>query len=231
MTSGAHEKTFNGRDDYIRTLFAPETPALQAVRAALSAPEDRISISPQEGKLLQLLIRMAGIKTVVEIGTLGGYSALWMAEALPAGGKIFTLEKDPARAHLARTHFAKFDTAKKITLVEGDAAQTLAALSAQAPFDMVFIDADKISYAHYLDWAEENIRTGGLIVGDNTFLFGTVWQDAQDGAQTDTRHGNPVRPTAWHAMRDFNARLSDAQKYQSILLPTQEGLTVALKLF
>jgi predicted O-methyltransferase YrrM len=219
--------SYKDQTDYIRRLFAPETPALQAVRAALTDPQDKISIHPQEGKLLQLLVRLCQAKTVVEIGTLGGYSALWMADALPEDGKIHTLEKDDRRAALATKHFQAFDAARKITLVQGDALASLAALSDKAPFDMVFIDADKINYPAYLDWAETHVRKGGLIVGDNTFLFGTVWQDAPG----QTSHGNPLRSTAWQAMRDFNARLADPEKYQSILLPTAEGMTVAQKLF
>ena len=106
--------------------------------------------------------------------------------------------------------------------VWGDALDVLPQLSKEGPFDMVFIDADKLNYLRYLDWAEENVRKGGLIVGDNTFLFDAVWRDDPV---------DRVRQTARDAMRDFNRRLADPQKYCGILLPTQEGMTVALKLF
>jgi predicted O-methyltransferase YrrM len=98
-------------------------------------------------------------------------------------------------------------------------------LAASAPYDMVFIDADKPGYPEYLDWAEEYVRKGGLIVGDNTLLFGHVWSEsAPQGA------GAPSR-TAWNAMREFNRRLADPAKYHSVLIPTEEGMTVAIKLF
>lgn len=224
------DTVYKDKTDYIRQVFAPETPALQSVRAALSDPADKISIAPQEGRLLQLLARLCHARKIVEVGTLGGYSALWMADALPEDGKIFTLEKDERRAEMAAKHFAAHDKAKKITLVTGDALESLPKLSPEGPFDMVFIDADKQGYANYLDWAEKNVRKGGLIVGDNTFLFGTVWQAAPD-KDAETSHGNALRMSAWRAMRDFNARLADPERYQSILLPTAEGMTVAMKLF
>jgi len=213
---------FKSRLDYIQQTFAPESDALRSVRKALTDPNDQIYLAPQEGKMLQVLIAMTGAKKIVEIGTLGGYSALWMAAALPADGKIFTLEKDPARAKLAAKHFEQFDAEKKITLKVGDALQTLPQLEADGPFDMVFIDADKLNYMNYLNWAEKNVRTGGLIVGDNTFLFDSVWR----GTPADN-----VRKTAFDAMQAFNNRLADPKLYRGILLPTEEGMTVAVKLF
>jgi predicted O-methyltransferase YrrM len=206
---------FENRLSYIRALFAPESQALQNARASITDANDGIIIHPEEGKLLQLLIRMNGVKNIVEIGTLAGYSALWMAEALPPDGRIITIEKDETRAALARRNIAH---EPRIELVTGDALQVLQQL--KGPFDMVFIDADKINYTAYLDWAEVNVRQGGLIVGDNTFLFDAVWKDGPV---------DRVRETARAAMRDFNARLADAEKYHSILLPTEEGLTIAVR--
>lgn len=211
--------SFDSRDDYIRALFGHETAAQKQARASLTGAHDGISIHADEARLLQLLIKLAGVRRIVEIGTLGGYSALSMAAALPADGRIWTCEKDPARAALARQN-TQTDT--RITIIEGDALHSLPALSAEGPFDMAFIDADKLNYAQYLDWAEAHVRKGGLIVGDNTLLFGAVWM----------RERPPrVRDTALAAMRDFNLRLSDPEKYHGILLPTAEGMTIALKLF
>lgn len=207
------------RLSYIRDLFAPENDAQQKARESLTGDNDKISIYAEEGKLLQLLIRLAGIQTIIEVGTLGGYAALWMAEALPAEGHLYTIEKDPARATRARQNIA---TINNITLIEGDAQKILADLAAKAPFDMIFIDADKLNYLHYLDWAEKHIRKGGLIIGDNSLLFDAVWME-----ELPPR----VRQTARQAMRDFNKRLADPAKYHSILLPTQEGMTIAQKLF
>lgn len=207
------------RLSYIRDLFAPETAAQQAARESLTGTNDKISIYAEEGKLLQLLIRLAGIKTIVEVGTLGGYAALWMAAALPEGGHLYTIEKDPARAALARQNIA---ATKNITLLEGDAQTMLAEIENKAPFDMIFIDADKLNYLHYLDWSERHIRKGGLIIGDNSLLFDAVWMEERPPR---------VRQTALQALRTFNKRLADPARYHSILLPTQEGMTVAQKLF
>jgi caffeoyl-CoA O-methyltransferase len=202
------------RSDYIRGLFAPETENLRSLRGSL---KDDISVLPEEGKLLQFLIRLSGAKKIVEIGTFAGYSTLWMAAALPADGHIHTIEKDPARAAEARKNL---QDRKNVTLTEGNALDILPGLT--GPFDMVFIDADKLSYLHYLDWAEKNVRQGGLIVGDNTFLFDAVWKDAPI---------DRVRETARQAMREFNKRLSDPARYCSIMLDTPEGMTIAQKIF
>lgn len=210
---------YTDRLDYIRRLFATETPQMQAARMAATAEaQDNISLHPEEGKVLQMLAQMTGAGKIVEIGTFYGYSALWLAGALGDGGHLWTLEKDAARATRAREFIGG---RPDITLVEGDALQSLADLSPQGPFDMVFIDADKISYAAYLDWAEAHVRTGGLIVGDNTFLFDAVWKDGPV---------ERVRETARQSMRDFNRRLADPARYRSIMLPTVEGLTIAQKI-
>lgn len=210
-----NDPVFSSRLDYIRQLFAHETPLMQQVRAAAVAEnEDNISLHPEEGQLVALLCRMIGATKIVEIGTFYGYSALWLAST---GAQVWTLEKDSARAARARTHLQ--DQAN-ITLLEGDALASLEHLSTQGPFDAVFIDADKLNYTRYLDWAEQHVRQGGLIIGDNTFLFDAVWKDG-DIAR--------VRETARQAMRDFNRRLSDPDKYHSIMLATDQGLTIAQK--
>jgi caffeoyl-CoA O-methyltransferase len=202
---------FRDRTDYIRKLFAPETPGMAAARG-----DGDISIYPEEGKLLQVLIRLGDIRRVVEIGTLSGYSALWMAGA---GAEVVTIEKDPARAGAARKNLAG---AAGVRLVEGDALSVLPSLEKEGPFDMAFIDADKLHYLQYLDWAEKNVRRGGLIVGDNTFLFDAAWKDGDIPR---------VRETARAAVREFNRRLADPEKYAGILLDTPEGITVGVKLF
>lgn len=210
-----NDPVFTSRHDYIRQLFAHETPLMQRVRAAAAAEnEDNISLYPEEGQLISLLCRMIGAQKIVEIGTFYGYSALWLAST---GAQVWTLEKDAARAARALDFIAE---QSNITLVAGDALASLNALAAQGPFDAVFIDADKLNYSRYLDWAETHVRRGGLIIGDNTFLFDAVWKDGEI---------ERVRETARLAMRDFNRRLSDSTKYHSIMLATDQGLTIAQK--
>ena len=140
--------------------------------------------------------------------------------ALPADGRVITIEGDRARHERARATFADAGFGQRIDARFGPALTVLAELS--GPFDAVFIDANKREYPRYLDWAETHVRAGGLIIGDNTFLWGAV-------------HGEPgrVRTGAGQtaAMVEFNRRLADPARYQSTLIPTPEGLTVARKLF
>jgi len=215
-------KSSNPNLDYIRKLYAPQDELLTAIDETLSKHDMAIQVGPEEGKMLQLFIGLYGVKTVVEIGTLAGYSAIWMARALPADGHLYTVNKDPQHIALAKKFFALSDVADRITMIEGDARKMLPTINDQGPFDMAFIDADKIHYNEYLDWAEENVRTGGLIVADNTLLFDLV--------ASDTVPEN-IAPTTYHAMRRFNERLADPERYFSIMFPTKEGLSVAVKLF
>ena len=204
----------NARDQYIRNLYAAETELLIQIRNTLAEQNLSIHVSPEEGKLLQLLVRMHGAKHIVEIGTLGGYSALWMAAALPADGHITTFEKSSERAEMARKHIAASPYAKKITVVEGDAHAMLR--EHKGKVDMVFIDAEKTGYPDYLEWAEQHLPVAGLLVADNTFLFDTVFSEAPEG-----------EAKMWNAMRQFNAAL--AERFEAIILPTAEGLSIALK--
>jgi predicted O-methyltransferase YrrM len=208
---------------YIRETFAPEDELLQKTVKRIHANVRPIQVGAEEGKLLEFLIKMAGVKTVVEIGTLLGYSTLWMARALPDDGHIHTLEHDPDCVRLAHETFAGSDVENKITLVEGLADQNLPELSTQGPFDMVFIDADKNNYGNYLTWAEANVRKGGLIIGDNTFLFGAV--------HTPLKDMKGVRRATRNTLINFNKRLADPTLYNSIMLPTEQGITIAQKLY
>lgn len=215
-------KINNPNLDYIRALYAPQDALLQDIEKALAAIDMTMQIGPEEGKLLQLFIGLYGVKTVVEIGTLAGYSAIWMARALPEDGQLYTLNKDPSHIALAKKFIEQSEVASRITMLEGDAHHTLPMLEDKAPFDMVFIDADKISYNDYLDWSEQYVRRGGLIIADNTLLFGMAACDTPP---------NDIAPTTWREMRLFNERLADSSRYFSIMIPTQEGLSVAVKLF
>ncbi len=207
---------------YIRALYAPEDALLASIREELTRSNIAWQVGPEEGKLLQLLITLREIRTVVEVGTLGGYSAIWMARALPQGGHLHTIEKDARHAEMASRFIAQSEVAERITLHKGDGVAMLEQLSVQAPFDMLFIDADKPGYNAYLDWGEKHIRTGGLIVADNTLLFGSAYQEKAPQGTAPSTHA---------AMRRFNERLADASRYISLLLPTEQGLSVAIKRF
>lgn len=207
---------------YIKDNFAHEDVALENVGSDLPIEERRMQIGADEGKLLYTLVRMIGAKKIIEIGTLNGYSAVWMARALPEGGKLYALEKNYKRIAPSQKAFEDCGVENKIELIEGDALESLKKLEGQGLFDMVFIDADKVNYAKYLDWAEKNVRKGGLVVGDNTLLFGAVYGDPI--------RAKPAKETV-DAMQEFNHRLGDDSKYSGVLIPTAEGLTIAVKEF
>ncbi len=208
--------------EYIRNLYATQDALLESIVTELERRNIAIQIGAEEGRMLQLLIALHNAKNIVEIGTLAGYSTIWMARALPKDGHIYTINKDPAHVQMAAGFFARCECTDKITQLEGNAHNVLPTLSAKAQFDMVFIDADKISYVDYLDWAEKNVRKGGLIVADNSFIGGVVFEASPP---------KDYAPTTWANMRKFNERLADKSKYNATIIPTKEGLSVAIKLF
>ena len=164
-------------DNYFGDLLIARDEKLDAALAAnQKAGLPAIDVSKLQGKFLALLVRISGARRVLEIGTLGGYSTLWMARALPADGRVVTLEFDPHHAEVARTNLANAGVLDRVNLRVGRAIETLPALenSADAPFDLIFIDADKESYAEYLDWSLRLARVGTVIVADNVVREGKV---------------------------------------------------------
>jgi predicted O-methyltransferase YrrM len=164
-------------DRYITDLLVPPDPALDAaLQASAAAGLPPIAVSPNQGKLLHLLARVHGTRTVLELGTLGGYSTIWLARALPAGGCLLTLEANPQYAELARANIARAGLADVVELRVGPALETLPQLAAEdrGPYDLVFIDADKQNNPGYLEWALKLTRRGSLIVTDNVVRGGAV---------------------------------------------------------
>lgn len=176
-------ETWGAVDRYLTALLAPADAALDAALAASAAaglpPHD---VSPTQGKLLHVLARMVGARAILEIGTLGGYSTIWLARALPADGRIVTLECDPHHARIARANLARAGLDERIDLRVGPALETLPRLTAErrAPFDLVFVDADKRSNPDYLAWSLALTRPGGVIVFDNVVRGGAVLDAASD---------------------------------------------------
>lgn len=207
---------------YVRSLFCQEDALLQDARQRAQKDDFSIGVPPEVGKILHLFITLTRPRKVIEIGTHAGCSMVWMARALEQGAHLYTLERSPDRLPLARQTLAHFEKKDQVTLCEGFAHRVLPTLEAQGPFDILFIDADKPSYLTYLEWAEHNIRQGGLIIADDAFLFGAVYQETGP---------DRVRPSTRQTMQRFNQRLADPEKYLSVLLPTEHGLLVAQKLF
>jgi predicted O-methyltransferase YrrM len=170
-------------DRYLTDLFVPSDTALDAVlQASAAAGLPAIHVAPNQGKLLMLLARAQGARVILEIGTLGGYSTIWLARALPEGGRLVTLEVDPRHAVVARANFARAGLVGIVELRLGPALETLPQLVAEGsgPFDLIFIDADKPSYPDYLPWALALSRRGSLIVADNIVRQGAVADAASD---------------------------------------------------
>jgi predicted O-methyltransferase YrrM len=164
------DTTWAAVDDFLTNLLIPDNPALET--EGLPA----ISVSAPQGRLLHLLVRLTGARRVLEVGTLAGYSAWWMASALPSGGALVTLEVNPAHAAVARRNLAGLP----VTVVEGPAVETLATL--EGPFDLVFVDADKPSNVRYLQEAVRLSRPGTLIVLDNVVRAGAILEPPDENA-------------------------------------------------
>jgi predicted O-methyltransferase YrrM len=164
-------------DEYINQLLVPGDPALdEAVRASEAAGLPAIQVSPSQGKFLHILARILGAKKVLEIGTLGGYSTIWMARALPVDGKVITLELSAKHAAVARKNFQHASLEEKIELREGAALESLAKIAGEgiAPFDFIFVDANKSNMPEYFEWALKLSRPGSVIIADNIVRDGKV---------------------------------------------------------
>ena len=171
-----------------------------------------IQVGISEGKLLTLLLRLAGARKVVEFGTLAGYSAIRMAQALPPDGHLWSLEFDPKHAAIARANLEAAGVADQVTVIVGPALDALPSLAQLGPFDAVFIDADKGNYDRYGAWARMALRTGGLLLGDNAYYFGNLL--AEDDAEAA-------------AMRRFHEQAKEA--FDTVCLPTPDGLLLGIK--
>ena len=203
---------------YITGLFAVQDRSLQEARE--NSPKKglpTISIQPEEGRFLQFLVRANNTMKALEIGTLGGYSGIWIARGLPPGGKLITLEVDSRHAQVAREHFEDAGVADLIEVRVGDAHSVLQDLSDEDPFDFVFIDADKSGYEAYYEWAVENVPIGGVITAHNTLRGGKVADDVEADERT-------------RVMRSFNSRVANDPRVISTIYPAGDGTLVAVRI-
>lgn len=218
-----NQALFETIDRYIDDLFVPPDPVLDdALRAAEAAGLPDIQISPGQGKLLYLLAKLCGARRILEVGTLAGYSTIWLGRALPEDGRLITLEFDPAHADVARGNLARAGLDGRTEVLTGPALETLPVLHErrEAPFDMVFLDADKANYTAYLGWSLRLLRPGGLILADNVIRGGAVLDP------------DPADESALGA-RAFNAALAaeprvEAIAFQQIGAKGHDGLAMAI---
>lgn len=201
--------------EYITSLFARE----DAVLASLREEADRsglppIAISADEGRLLQVLLTAIGAKRVLEVGTLGGYSAIWMARALPDDGTIVTIEAEHTHAAFARRFLEVAGVDHKVEVREGRALDVLPSLDGER-FDAIFIDADKEPLPTYYEWALRLVRRGGLVIVDNALWGGRVHDTGVDDART-------------RAVREVNRRMGADPRLVSVIVPTHDGVAIGV---
>lgn len=212
-------------DERLVAIFAPEDDALQAAVRTLSENDmPHIQISPLQGRLLQVLAAACGAKKILEIGALSGYSSIWLARALPKDGRLISLEVSEKHARVARQSLQRAGLGDRAEVRVGPAEVTLGSLVAEAPFDLIFIDADKPGYPTYLDWALRLTRAGSIIVADNCVRGGRpLAEPLPADAPSDTR-----------ALAEYNERVASDPHLLTVALPIDEGgmdgLTVAVVL-
>jgi predicted O-methyltransferase YrrM len=207
-------------DDYLNGLLAPDEPELEAaLQATEAAGLPPISVAPNQGKLLMLLARAIGARRILEVGTLGGYSTIWLARGLAADGRLITIEWNPTCVKVARANLARAGFAAQVEVREGSGKDVLPGLVAEAPFDLIFIDADKPNTPLYFEWAVKLARKGSLIVVDNV---------VREGAILDKDGGDDVQ-----AMRRFFELVASDPRVTGTVLQTvgakgHDGLAIVL---
>ena len=216
-------KLWTAVDSYICERLVPTDPILEAaLDASAKAGLPTIQVAPNQGKLLQLLARLQSARAILEIGTLGGYSTIWLARALPPGGRLVTLEAEPKHADVAQANIARAGLASVVELRLGPALDTLEKLATEkrGPFDLIFIDADKERTPDYFTWALKLARVGSLIIIDNVVRKGGLADAASDdpGVQAARR---------LHDMLKTEPRVS-ATTLQTVGSKGHDGWTLAL---
>ena len=217
------KKRWTAVDRYLTELFVASDSALTlALEASATAGLPPISVTPTQGKLLHLLARTIGARKILELGTLGGYSTIWLGRALPAMGQLITLESEPKHAEVARANIARAGLSGVVELRLGPALDTLPKLVAEGcgPFDLIFIDADKSNYPNYLPWALKLSRKGSLILADNI---------VRKGAVVDTESTDPLV----QGVRRFNELLAAESRVSGTAIQTvgskgYDGFAIAL---
>lgn len=214
-----NEELFTKVDQYIDELLAPEDEVLASTIKSLDeAGMPQHSVSPNQGKLLQIFAKSCNAKNVLEIGTLGGYSTIWLARALPENGKLISIELDPNYAIVAQKNIEKANLQNKVEIRVGEALEVLETIN--GTFDLIFMDAHKPSYAKYFEWALRHARPGTLIIADNVIREGKVLD--KDTTEEKVR-----------GVQEFNAMLAANAEVSATIIPTvgakgYDGMALAI---
>jgi caffeoyl-CoA O-methyltransferase len=209
-----------GLERTIAQIYQPEDEVQREIRQrALAAGLPEIQVAALDSRHLEVLVRLTGARRAVEIGTLAGYSGLAIVRGLQPDGILYTLEFEKRHAEVAAETFRRAGVSGRVRQLIGPALDLLPSLSKEGPFDFCFIDADKESYDRYLDWAAANLRRGGVVVGDNAFLFGHLKEPLSPQSSAGAR-----------AMYAFHRRLAESGEFRATVLPTGEGMAVGVRL-
>jgi caffeoyl-CoA O-methyltransferase len=201
--------------EYISALFAREDELLLALREEADRTGlPPIAISPDEGRLLQVLLTSINARSVLEVGTLGGYSAIWMARVLPPDGRLVTIEIEPSHARFAERYVERAGLSDRVEVRIGRALDLLPAFDGEK-FDVMFLDADKEPLVTYLEWAFRLVRPGGFVIADNALWGGRVFDQEADDEKTV-------------AVREFNRRLATDPRVVGIVVPTHDGVAIGV---
>lgn len=205
---------------WAESVYRPEDDVLREIDERCAAEGlPPIRVGRFDGLHLEVIARACAARKAIEIGTLGGYSGVCLLRGMGEGGLLHTFEIDPRHAEVARRSFERAGMASRARIHVGPAAERLRDVEGDGPFDLVFVDADKVGYPTYLAWAEAHLRVGGVLLADNTFGFGHVHEEPPRGESAE----------AMAALRGFSARLAQGGRFRATLLPTAEGLSFGVK--
>jgi predicted O-methyltransferase YrrM len=217
------EKEFGQNDpviaDYVIDLFKPIDNTLKEIKnRSVENGLPEIQVGPMDGLHLEVITRAIGAKKAVEIGTLGGYSGVSICRGMGPEGILHTFEFSEVHAKVAAESFRKSGFERNVEIHVGPALLNLPRITKFGPFDLIFIDANKEDYPNYLRWAAENLRVGGVVLGDNTFAFGEIAESQYD-----------KKPSV-AALRAFNRECAQGGRFRSTIIPTNQGLTFGVKI-
>jgi caffeoyl-CoA O-methyltransferase len=223
MATSPEDKGFGQGSVELKTwaerVFHPEDAVLAEIRArSVTCGLPAIAVGKMDGLHLEVLARAIGARRAVEIGTLGGYSGVCLLRGMGEGGRLHTFEIDPHHAEVARESFTRAGVAERVRFHLGPATERLRDIETEGPFDLVFVDADKVGYPAYLDWAERNLRVGGVVLLDNAFGWGHVAEPSRAS-----------NPDAVRALAQTAEHLASSTRWRATMLPTAEGLAMGVK--
>ena len=217
------------KNKYYNDTFGKEDPILKSIREqAIQDGVEFMQLGSADAHILQFLTQLSQAQKAVEIGGLYGYSTLYIARGLNPEGKLFSLDIDFQRQEKSKKLLSQDPCCSKIQWIHGNAHETLKTLSSYECFDLIFIDADKSGYLDYLKWAQENLRKGGLVIADNTFLFDTLFTDESDLTSLKKQHA--VSHQSIEVLKTFNQQISSTSLWKGAMIPTENGMGVAIKM-